>query len=84
MTSGFFIGQSDLDKIISSMEKKFEESVLKLEEKMRQTPMTRTETAKYLKCSTDNVDKNWRHLSHLIGGTRYWYADEIENYIKKR
>jgi hypothetical protein len=85
MTAGFFIGQADLDKIISEMKKSFHDEVQKLKVETREQPMTRKETAKYLKCGQTTLTKHWQHLKHVTeGGTPYWWASEIEKYIKEQ
>jgi hypothetical protein len=51
--------------------------------KQSEPPMTKQETAKFLKCSTDTVDRRFGHLRHVVpNGPIYWYASELENFIK--
>jgi len=47
-------------------------------------PLTRKEVAKFLNCHINSVDKNWRHLRHMTHNTPYWFASEIENFIKSK
>jgi hypothetical protein len=52
--------------------------------KCLESPMTTKETARYLRCHENTVRKNWSHLRHMAGGTPYWLASEILEYIKEQ
>jgi hypothetical protein len=53
--------------------------------KVVESPMTKSATAKFLKCSEGTVTRRFNHLRHVVeDGTIYWYASEIESYIKKQ
>jgi hypothetical protein len=84
MTSGFFIGQQDLDKIISSLTETLRTELTKVRTEIVEAPMTRKEVAKFLKCDVQTVSKNWSHLRHVVNGTPYWFKDELTEFIKKQ
>jgi len=46
--------------------------------------MTKKQTAKYLQCDVNTVNRRVLHLRHMIKGKPYWYASEIENFIKRK
>lgn len=84
MTAGFFIGQQDLDKIISSLTETLRTELSKVKEEVHEGPMTKQKTAEYLHCSESTVDRKWCHLRHMVNGTPYWLRSEIDDYIKKQ
>jgi DNA-binding CsgD family transcriptional regulator len=84
MTSGFFIGQQDLDKIISDLSKTLREELTKVRSEVVEAPMTAKETAKFLKCHVNTVYSNWTHLRHVVNGTPYWLASELLQHIKSK
>lgn len=84
MTAGFFIGQQDLDKIISDLSKALREELSKTRSEVENGPMTKEKTAEYLHCSESTVNRKWRHLRHMVNGTPYWLRSEIDDYIKKQ
>jgi hypothetical protein len=84
MTSGFFIGQQDLDKIITSLTDTLRAELNKTRSEVENGPMTAKETAKYLKCGVSHVYKKWVHLRHMVDGTPYWFKNEIDEFIKKQ
>ena len=87
MTKAIVFDQNEFQKLQKSVDE-----LITIAEELRnhrtppkESPMTKKETARFLKCSTDTVDKRFGHLRHVVpNGPIYWYASEIENYIKKQ
>lgn len=59
------------------------EELVKVRSEVKDGPMTKEETCKYLHCSISTLQRKWIHLRHVVNGTAYWYKNEIDNYIKK-
>lgn len=80
------VSEDLLDKlIIKAEEKGFEKGQKKPIEK----PLTREEAAKYLRIDPTTLDRRFRNrkyplsLRHSCGGTSYFFASELESFIKK-
>lgn len=80
---------SDLDTIIKKMVEEFRAEVAKIKAANIEKPMTREQAAKFFSCSVDALDKKFRNnklpakFRHYNGGTPYFFASELENFLKK-
>jgi hypothetical protein len=82
MSTAIILEPRDFDKLINELKETLRDELKKVRHEVRESPMTKKETARYLKCHVNTVDKNWTHLRHLVAGTPYWFASEIENELK--
>lgn len=79
--SVFLLSPLDLKEFANEIKQELVQELSK--KKVIEQPMCRKEVAKFLKCAPETVTRNWNHLRHVVDGQIYWFASEIEAYIKE-
>jgi excisionase family DNA binding protein len=87
MSGGVFFQHDDFDKLIDMVVDKVADKVSKM--KTVEPTLTKGQAAKYLQVSRQTLEKRFREgdlpasLIHKNGGTPYFFASELEAYLKK-
>lgn len=90
MQQAVIINPSDLDRFISEMRVTFVEELTKAKSQVIEKPLTRGEAAAYLSISTSALDRRVKNgsiptsLVHYNGGTTYFFASELNRFLKQK
>lgn len=80
---------NDLDTIIKKMIEEFRAEAAKIKAANIEKPMTRQAAAKFLSCSVQTFDNKFKNgdlpieFRHYNGGTPYFFASDLEAFLKK-
>lgn len=78
-----------LDRLMTGLRDEMRTSVMELKTHMTEETLTRKEAARYLKIGIKALDKRIqsgqipKRLVHKNGGTPYFFASELEQFLKE-
>jgi hypothetical protein len=83
MTRAVILEPDEWEEFKNEMKEIFREELKRTAQEHYERPMTLKEAAKFQKCGTQTFSKHFGHLRHVVpNGPIYWYAREIEEYVK--
>lgn len=89
MKTAKILEHEEFDKFLNAILEMFGREIAKLKSDIPERPMTKKQAAKYFSCSVGTFDKKFKNnklpakFRHYNGGTPYFFASELEAFLKK-